>query len=164
MDCRRVASWGTELDLELSGWQMPESLLWVRIPYSPRCRFDSGPPNTETKQENQMPSFSIWANEEDYESIQRESGLKNRSISNYLVSCHLMVKAGTKATIKKHPQEPKPTKPDSQTAGYVNVVHNTDEIPPELTHEEKLSRLRDMTPVLGIANDLKSQPKKKDKK
>ena len=41
---QRVIPWGAELDVETSGWQMPESLLWVRIPYSPRCRFDTGPP------------------------------------------------------------------------------------------------------------------------
>lgn len=115
-----------------------------------------------------MPTFSIWANEEDYESIHSEAGLKNRSVSNYLVSCHLMVMAGLKVKIKKYPQNPRPevssTEPTSESSPDDSESTSTtdpneslsDSVEPTQTDAGKAT-----TKI--VPPKFNPQPKKKDK-
>ncbi len=64
---------------------------------------------------------------------------------------------------KPHVADISVTHGDEQTAGYVDAVKGDAEEMRDLTHDEKLKRLKDMTPTLGAANDLKPQLKDKDK-
>ena len=117
------------------------------------------------------------------DSIRQEALKRGLSVSGYLVGLHAGKPVPMKK-VKRRVRSQKQSKPDSQTAGYIAAVKNhtdpddsesmsmvdpneslfdSEVIPEELSHDEKLRRLRDMTPSMGAANELNAQPKEKDK-
>ena len=93
---------------------------------------------------------------EEWEEIKAAALEEDRSVSWYLIDCHRKVKAGMKPLVITPPKKPvrsrKKSKPDSQTAGYVEAVKNPTG-PPAQVDASKATTSETFNP----------QPKNKDK-